>query len=277
MPPTLSSTASNPALISGLPDLWTETLGTNQICVAILDGYVDRSHPSLVNANLTQLEPLISPGSNQSASAQHGTHVASIIFGQHNHQDAVQGIAPNCRGVFIPIFRDSGDSIAPCSQRDLARAILLAANHGAHIINISGGQFDSSGAADPLLVNSIRHCIEQNILIVAATGNEGCNCLHIPGALPSVLAVGAMNAAGMPLDFSNWGESYRTQGVLALGENIPGAMPGAGTTTRSGTSYATAVVSGVAALLLSLQIKQGRVPDPKADSNFRSRCMSFKM
>lgn len=61
-----------------------------------------------------------------------------------------------------------------------------------------------SGEADPLLMNAVRHCTDQNILIVAAAGNDGCNCLHIPGALPSVLAVGAMNAAGMPLDFSNW-------------------------------------------------------------------------
>lgn len=56
------------------------SMRTDQIFVAILDGFVDRSHPSLVNANLTQLEPLISPHANQSASAQHGIHVASITF-----------------------------------------------------------------------------------------------------------------------------------------------------------------------------------------------------
>ena len=249
--------------IAGLQDLWTETVGEPEVYVAVLDGSVDQSHSSLAGAELTQLEPLVPTISNQSSAAQHGTHVTSIIFGQH-HQ-SVKGIAPQCRGLIIPIFTDGkGGEIAPCSQLDLARAILLAANHGAHIINISGGQLTSSGEADPLLADAVRHCLDHNILIVAAAGNEGCNCLHIPGALPSVLVVGAMNAAGMPLDFSNWGEQYRTQGILALGENIPGAIPGGDITSSSGTSYAAAVVSGVAALLLSLQIKRGQTPNPQA-------------
>jgi cyanobactin maturation PatA/PatG family protease len=258
--------------IAGLSDLWAETFGESQICVAVLDGWVDRSHPSLVEAKLTQLEPLVSNVSPQGSAAQHGTQIASIIFGQH--RSSLKGLAPQCRGLVVPIFTDGkrealvedpfAGAIAPCSQLDLARAILLAANHGAHIINISGGQLTSSGEADPLLMNAVRHCTDQNILIVAAAGNDGCNCLHIPGALPSVLAVGAMNAAGMPLDFSNWGKPYRTQGILALGENIPSAVPGGGITTSSGTSYATAIVSGIAALLLSLQVKRGHVPNPHA-------------
>ncbi|WP_017317508.1 PatA/PatG family cyanobactin maturation protease [Mastigocladopsis repens] len=256
--------------IAGLQDIWAETFGEPQICIAVLDGLVDQAHSSLVGAKLTQLEPLIPNISNQGSAAQHGTHLTSIIFGQHH--ESIKGIAPQCRGLLIPIFMDGkGDviagggalPIAPCSQLDLARAILLAANHGAHIINISGGQLTPSGEADPLLVNAVRHCTNQNILIVAAAGNDGCNCLHIPGALPSVLAVGAMNTEGLPLDFSNWGELYRTQGILALGENIPGAVPGGGITSSSGTSYATAVVSGIAALLLSLQLKRGQVPNPQ--------------
>ncbi|NEP10124.1 MAG: PatA/PatG family cyanobactin maturation protease [Symploca sp. SIO2C1] len=249
--------------IAGLHALWTETLGAPQISVAVLDGSVEQSHPSLVGAKLTQLDSLASHRSHQGSAAQHGTQVTSIIFGQHHK--SVQGIAPQCQGLLIPIFTDGkGGAIAPCSQLDLARAILLAANHGAQIINISGGQLTPSGKADQLLTNAVRHCLEHNILIVAASGNEGCNCLHIPGALPSVLAVGAMNSAGIPLDFSNWGEQYQNQGILALGENIPGAVPGGGITTSSGTSYATAIVSGIAALLLSLQVKRGQTPNPQA-------------
>lgn len=260
MPPSVFATTIS---IAGQQELWAETLGEPQICVAVLDGWVDRSHPSLAGAKVTSLESLTPNISYQGSAAQHGTQITSIIFGQHH--GAVQGIAPQCQGLLIPIFTDGkGESIAPCSQLDLARAILLAANQGAHIINISGGQLTSSGEADSLLTNAVRHCVDQNILIVAAAGNNGCNCLHIPGALPSVLTVGAMNAAGLPLDFSNWGEPYRTQGILALGENIPGAIPGGGITTNSGTSYATAVVSGIAALLLSLQVKRGQAPNPQA-------------
>ena len=251
------------AVIPGLQELWDVTLGDEQILTAILDGECDRSHPSLAGAKLTQLDALVPKVSSQGLATQHGTHIASIIFGQHH--GGVQGIAPQCRGLSIPIFTDGkNNSIAPCSQIDLARAILSAANHGAHIINISGGQLTLSGEADPLLANAVRHCAEQNILIIAAVGNDGCDCLHIPGAIPSVLAVGAMNVKGIPLDFSNWGEKYRSQGVLALGEEIVGAKLGGGITASSGTSYATAIVSGVAALLLSLQVKQGQAPNPQA-------------
>src|SRR5439155_13867293 len=145
-----------------------------------------------------------------------------------------------------------------CSQLDLARAISQAVQQGAQIINISGGQFSPSGMAHPLLENAVSQCARRGILLVAATGNQGCECLHVPAALASVLAVGAMNLRGEPLDFSNWGEPYQTQGILAPGENILGAKPGGGTASRTGTSSATAVVAGVAALLLSLQWQRSR-------------------
>jgi cyanobactin maturation PatA/PatG family protease len=249
--------------LPGLKELWAETLGDPRICVAMLDGPVDQLHPSLAAANLTRVETFVSGIANQGPASQHGTHIASVIFGQH--AGPVKGIAPRCRGLIIPIFKDGGDgSIAPCSQLDLARAITQAMQGGAHIINISGGELTPSGTAHPILADAIRDCATRSVLIVAAVGNEGCDCLHIPSALPSVLAVGAMNAQGEPLEFSNWGESYQTQGILALGEHILGARPGGGTTTNTGTSYATPVVSGIAALLLSLQLKHGQRPHPRA-------------
>jgi cyanobactin maturation PatA/PatG family protease len=249
--------------IVGLKELWAETLGDSQICVAVLDGPVEQSHPSLAAADLTQRETLASDSDDRGSASQHGTHVSSVIFGQHD--GSVKGIAPHCRGVIVPIFKDGADgSIAPCSQLDLARAIMQAIQEGAHIINISGGELSSSGTAHPLLADAVQNCVNNNILIVAAAGNEGCECVHVPGALPSVLAVGAMNVQGLPLGFSNWGDKYRLQGVLAPGENILGATPDGGTATQSGTSYATPIVSGIAALLLSLQRKLGEEPNPQA-------------
>ena len=77
-----------------------------------------------------------------------------------------------------------------------------------------------------------------------------------------MLAVGAMDAQGKPLGSSNWGGLYGIQGILAPGVDILRAQPGGGTARGTGTSYATALVSGVAALLLSLQRKRGLNPSP---------------
>jgi cyanobactin maturation PatA/PatG family protease len=250
--------------VEGLNSLWVATVGDPAITIAVLDGPVDTAHPCFVGANLTQSETLVAgtaiPGG---AASAHGTHIASVLFGQPG--SAVQGIAPRCRGLLLPIFADRAGGVGvSCSQVDLARAITQAVAAGAQVINVSGGEITPSGAATPLLDKAVRLCADNNILIVAAAGNEGCECLHVPAALPWVLAVGAMDAQGNPLDFSNWGAAYRAQGILAPGENILGATPGGGTALRSGTSFATPVVSGIVALFLSVQLQQGQPPDPHA-------------
>ena len=230
--------------------------GDDRICIAILDGPVDRSHPCFVGAKLTELPTLVGPGSAESRASVHGTHVASIVFGQPGSE--VQGIAPGCRGLIVPIFSDatSNEDLA-CSQLDLARAILLSIENGAHIINISGGQLAPSGEPEPMLARAIETCTTHNVLIVAAAGNDGCECLHIPAAGPSVLAVGAMDHDGTPLASSNWGSVYRAQGILAPGLDVLGAVPGGGVARKSGTSFAAPFVSGLVGLLASLQIKRG--------------------
>ncbi|NER84293.1 MAG: S8 family serine peptidase [Leptolyngbya sp. SIO1D8] len=188
-----------------------KTLGSPEICIAILDGQVDLNHPCFKGADLTLLPSLVRdeivPNGRMSL---HGTHVASVLFGQPG--SPVVGITPHCKGLIIPVFSDSGRSP---SQLDLARAIEQAVSAGAHIINISGGQLTDEGEAEGWLARSVQLCQDNNVLIVAAAGNDGCDCLHVPAALPAVLAVGAMDSQGQPMEFSNWGEIYPEQGILA--------------------------------------------------------------
>ena len=274
--------------IPGLKKLWSETRGDPKICVAVLDGIVDQNHPCFIGADLTRLPSLVSGEANANGSmSTHGTHVASIIFGQHD--SPVTGIAPQCRGLIVPVFADESLKL---SQLDLSRAIEQAVNNGANIINVSAGQLTDAGEADTWLEKAIQLCQENNVLLIAATGNDGCECLHVPASLPTVLAVGAMDDQGKPVDFSNWGDAYQKQGILAPGKDILGAKPNGGTIRLSGTSFATPIVSGVAALLLSLQIKRGEKPDPQKvktallatatpcnpkDTDDQSRCLMGKL
>ncbi|MFS0519403.1 S8 family peptidase [Nostoc sp. UIC 10607] len=250
----------NISKIPGLDKLWSETKGDSQICVAILDGPVNQSHPCFDGAKLTRVQSMISETASTRLMSSHGTHITSIIFGQPSSE--VRGIASACRGLIVPVFSDARRG--SLSQLDLARAINQAVEQGAHVINISGGQLVQATEADPMLAKAVKFCNDNGVLIVAAAGNDGCQCLHVPAALPSVLAVGAMNAQGLPFDFSNWGETYQTQGILAPGKNIQGAESGGGTALKSGTSFATPIISGIVALLLSVQMQRGEKPDPQA-------------
>jgi cyanobactin maturation PatA/PatG family protease len=250
-----------PAPTPLLTEVRTMGMGDERICIALLDGPVDTAHPCFAGAQLTQLSFGQAPVSNGEPIA-HGTHVASIVFGQPG--SPVEGLAPRCRGLIVPIFSgQSSDGSLGCSQLDLARAILLAVENGAHVINVSGGQLTPSREADPILANAIETCVRRNVLIVAAAGNDGCECLHVPAAVPSVLAVGAMDRAGNPLPMSNWGAGYLTQGLLAPGNDIPGAVAGSdGISSRTGTSFATPIVSAIAGLLAGLQLARQAAADP---------------
>ncbi len=258
-------------LIPGLSDLWSETTGDPRVVVALLDGPVDRAHPSLAGARLETVEVAVPALAGRGGPAtRHGTAVASLIFGQHTPDNQVRGMAPGCRGLVVPIFDDADgsgeiDADEPfrpvCSQLELARAILLAVEHGAGIINISAGQPLPASAAYPVMADAVDRAVRRGVLVVAAAGNDGCECEHIPAALPGVLAVGAMDSRGRPLASSNWGSPYRSAGLLAPGTGLLAARAGGGTSVVGGTSFATAIVAGAAALLASLALRRGQSLD----------------
>ncbi|MEM7586595.1 MAG: PatA/PatG family cyanobactin maturation protease, partial [Acidobacteriota bacterium] len=140
----------------------------------------------------------------------------------------------------------------------LDRAVEL----GARVINISGGErIASRQAIHPQLASAVDRCVAQGVLVIAAAGNDGCDCQQAPAALPGVLPVGAEDAHGRPVAFSNWGAPYRQRGLLARGLDLVGAAAAGGTARRDGTSFATALVSGTAALLASYLVQREAAVD----------------
>ena len=155
-------------------------------------------------------------------------------------------IGTGCSGLVLPLFfrKANEGELRPVSQLDLARAISFGLERGVAIFNISAGQKSVTTETESHLEQVIQQSVERRVLLVAAAGNDGCACIHLPAGVEFVLSVGALGAAGKPLATSNWAEAYRRNGLLAPGENLPVAIPGGGVGTGSGTSFAAAVVSG---------------------------------
>lgn len=246
--------------IKGIDSLWTITKGSSEVVIAVLDGPVDTSHEALNNSSIQNI--------NSEASGKvrsfHGTFVTSLIFSDHSF--SVKGIAPGCKGLIKTIYHEnSKGELHGCSQADIAQGIFDALDNYADIINISGGErLNHDDHIMPVLLNALEQCERRGVLVIAATGNEGDEHMHVPANYPTVLAVGSMDSEYKPSGFSNWTKSQVKHGVLVAGENILGAMPEgypASSASLEGTSFSTALLSGIAGLLASAQIQQGSAKD----------------
>ena len=151
------------------------------------------------------------------------------------------------------------------SQLDLARAIEQAVQEGAHIINVSGGELAPAGEPDPTLTRALQLCDaaerRSSSPPPATTAAIACTSRRrAHRAWPSARSPRTASHSNP----RNWGDAYRANGLLAPGERIIGAVPGGGTASATGSSFATPIVTGVAALLLDIQRRAGRNHDPKA-------------
>ncbi|MEO5917268.1 MAG: S8 family serine peptidase [Luteolibacter sp.] len=167
----------------------------------------------------------------------HGTAVASMIIGQSS---LTPGVAPGSNILSIRIANDFGQS----DSFLLAQGIVAAVDGGAQLINISMGSFGDSG----LVRDAIEYARAAGALIIAAAGNNGTDQVTYPAANSGVIAVGAVDALGNHLDFSNTGSQIS---LSAPGFEVNAAWIADQAAKVSGTSFSSPIVTGTIAALMS--------------------------
>ena len=209
--------------------------------VAVLDSGVV-AHPSLQGTSITHID-LVNDGQEFHG---HGTAMTSLITGS----DAkVSGVAPAAEILDIRVADPQGGS----NTSLLSSGIMRAVDAGAKVINISLGSTQGS----PVLDQAVAYAISRGAVIIAAAGNEQANMLSYPAALPGVVSVGAVDASGKQAWFSNSGQGLS---LVAPGVGIVSAYSGNKLVIGSGTSQATAIVSGVAAYLAGRGYQPANIP-----------------
>ena len=180
---------------------------------------------------------------------RHGTQVAGTIAALNNNI-GVTGVAFDAQVMPIRVLGDSGDA----STNDIAAAIRYATDNGADIINLSIG-----GISTRRLELAVSYAASQDVLIVAASGNDGEAAPVYPArysaTMPNVISVGAHDESFRAVEMSNRvGRSEAVQ-VDAPGVNIKSTSTKNSYQSTSGTSIAAAHVAGIAALARSADPK----------------------
>ncbi len=188
----------------------------------------------------------------------HGTHVGGIIAGEGLR--IPPGIVPRCRLIAVRVLASmrSGDRLVGAGVLDnINVGIKWAVDNGADVINMSLGIKHSGGGLPHEEV--IRYALARGVTVVAASGNDGTEEKYYPGALPGVIAVGAIDERGQVADFSSFGAPVM---LVAPGSNVLSSYAAGGYALASGTSQASPFVAGAVALLKSQALSIGiRLPD----------------
>ncbi|MDI2132473.1 S8 family serine peptidase [Yinghuangia seranimata] len=228
-----------------IADAWKISQGDG-VSVAVVDSGVD--------ANTEDLQGQVLPGplgSGDDAQDQHGTHMASHIAGTGKSQSGQGpvGVAPKTK--IIPV-KVAGSASKLALTADIAAAIKAAADTDAKIINVSMG---SQGAPDKTEADAVKYAQSKGKLVVASAGNRAESLgpgATYPAAFPGVLGVGGYDHTGAVWSGSvtgNW-VALAAPGVDQISACTgPGGQVGYCKTT--GTSAASALVSGIAALVWS--------------------------
>ena len=216
-----------------LPEAHTLAHGV-EVRIAVIDSAIDGAHPELAGSIAEQFDAL---GSKEGPHV-HGTGIAGAIVSHAR----LMGGAPKAQILAIRAFGISSGS-AQSSSFVLLKALDYAATHKAQIVNMS-----FAGPKDTLIERAIAALAGRSIVLVAAAGNAGAKSPPLyPAANPNVIAVSATNAQDELLAASNRGFYVC---VAAPGTDIFLPAPAGKYQMTSGTSFAAAYVSALAALML---------------------------
>jgi len=211
--------------------------------VCIIDTGVRDDHPAL-NPLINEID-FFNDDTNADDDNGHGTHVAGIVA---STDPVIKGVAFGSSLLAAKVL--GSDGVGDTS--DVVLAIQWCVDNGADIISMSlGGDvaYSNSSICDQneVMAQASNNAVDQGVIVVAASGNDGFNFIIAPACASKVIAVGAVNDDDVRAGFSNYGPLLD---VVAPGVSINSLDLGTGFTTLSGTSMATPHVAGLLALML---------------------------
>jgi subtilisin len=231
------------------PQMWSMTKGEG-VKVAVLDTGIDASHPDLA-ANFVKGKNFTTSNSSDYHDRQgHGTHCAGVIAGCDNMVGIV-GVAPRAQLYIGKVLGDNGSG----SLQAIVNGIDWAIAEKVDIISMSLGCSEDPGEA---FHDAFRRARAAGIVIIAASGNENTS-VGWPAAYEECIAVGAVDNTFGRASFSNFGQELD---VAAPGVDILSTYPVGRYAKLSGTSMATPMVAGVAALMQAFCRNMGVVATP---------------
>ncbi|MDX6197009.1 MAG: hypothetical protein QOJ79_160 [Actinomycetota bacterium] len=222
---------------------WATGDGSGQV-VAVVDTGIDATHPDLAGAVLPGTDIVDAGGDGRTDPNGHGTHVAGIVGALAGNGIGGAGLAAGARLLPVRVMAADGTGW----DSDAATGVVWAADHGATVVNLSFGGPERSSVMD----QAVQYALSRGVSVVVAAGNEGAagDPVEWPAASPGVIAVGAVDQAGVRPGWSSTGSHLA---VVAPGVAILSTVPGGGYESWSGTSMAAPFVSASIALLRHAQ------------------------
>ena len=224
---------------------WTPQSGTRRPLVAILDTGVDGRHRDLDAQIVPRWARSFVDESPLVDRSGHGTHIAGIVAAEAGNGFGGVGVA-DARLLIVKV----ADGRGRATTSAVVRGIQYAVERRAKVINLSLGGDGFSRAEQRAILDARR----AGVLVVAAAGNTGRqeSRREYPGAYAHVLAVAAVRSDNAPIADSTRGPQVA---IAAPGKKIVSTWPKDRFGAQTGTSVATAIVTGAAARLLSQRPK----------------------